>query len=95
MATTIGIGGAHARGSVHDQLTGGKSDVAGRVFQLLLLLSLGISISVLLVLFYDVLVEGAGVFSVRAESFLSGGLRSKAATSGVFQAIKGHVIVHG
>ena len=89
MATTIGIGGEHARASVHEQLTGGKRDTSGRIFQLLLLLSLGVSLGVLAVLFYDVLVEGLGVFTHRAESFLSGSLRSKAAASGVFQAIKG------
>ena len=43
----------------------------------------------LAILFYDVFIEGVGVFSDRAESFLSGGLRSNAAASGVFQAIKG------
>jgi phosphate transport system permease protein len=89
MASTIGIGGERAGASVRDQLTGGKADTSGRIFQLLLLLSLGISLSVLAVLFYDVLVEGVGVFSRRAESFLSGGLRSTADASGVFQAIKG------
>ena len=89
MASTIGIGADYARGSVHDQLTGGKRDASGRVFQLLLLLSLGVSLLVLATLFYDVLVEGVGVFSGRAESFLRGGLRSQAAASGVFQAIRG------
>jgi phosphate transport system permease protein len=89
MATTIGIGAEHARGSVRDQLTGGERDHSGRIFKLLLWLSLGFSLSVLAVLFYDVLLEGVGVFSTRAESFLSGGLRSSAAASGVFQAIKG------
>ena len=89
MATTIGVGAEYARGSVRDQLTGGTRDHSGRVFQLLLLLSLGFSLGVLAVLFYDVLIEGVGVFTGRAESFLSGGLRSTAAASGVFQAIKG------
>ena len=89
MAATIGIGADHARGSVRDQLTGGQRDYAGRAFQLLLLLSLGVSLVVLASLFWDVLVTGTTVFTDRADSFLSGGIRSKAATSGVFQAIKG------
>jgi len=89
MATTIGVGAEYARGSVRDQLTGGKRDHSGRLFQFLLLLSLGISLGVLFVLFYDVFVDGVGVFSSRAESFLSGGLRSKADASGLFQAVKG------
>ena len=37
MATTIGVGAEYARGSVRDQLTGGKRDHSGRIFQLLLL----------------------------------------------------------
>ncbi|MFL6207116.1 MAG: phosphate ABC transporter permease PstA [Acidimicrobiales bacterium] len=89
MATTIGIGAEHARSSVRDQLTGGRRDTSGRLFQVLLLASLGVSLLVLTVLFYDVLVEGVGVFSSRAESFLRGGLRSRAAASGVFQALRG------
>ena len=87
--TTIGVGAEYARGSVRDQLTGGKRDHSGRIFQLLLLLSLGVSLGVLIVLFYDVFVDGVGVFSSRAEDFLSGGLRSTADGSGLFQAIKG------
>ncbi|MET0902984.1 MAG: phosphate ABC transporter permease PstA [Acidimicrobiales bacterium] len=89
MATTIGVGAEYARRSVRDQLTRGKRDHTGRIFQLLLWLSLGFSLGVLAILFYDVFIEGVGVFSDRAESFLSGGLRSSAAASGVFQAIKG------
>jgi len=89
MAATVGIGADHARRSVRDQLTGGQRDHSGRVFQLLLLLSLGVSLVVLASLFWDVLVTGTSVFTSRAESFLTGGIRSKAATSGVFQAIKG------
>jgi phosphate transport system permease protein len=89
MATTIGVGAEYARGSVRDQLTGGRRDHSGRIFQLLLLLSLGVSLGVLIVLFYDVLVDGVGVFSARAQDFLSGSLRSTADASGLFQAIKG------
>jgi phosphate transport system permease protein len=89
MATTIGIGADHARSSVRDQLTGGRRDASGRLFQVLLLASLGVSLLVLAVLFYDVLLQGVGVFSTRAESFLRGGLRSQAAASGVFQALRG------
>ena len=89
MASTIGIGAEYAAGRSREQLTGGRRDHSGRIFQLLLWLSLGFSLGVLAVLFYDVLIEGVGVFSTRAESFLSGGLRSSAAASGIFQAIKG------
>ena len=87
--STIGIGGEAARGSVRDQLTGGKADPAGRTFRLLLLISLGISVGVLATLFVDVVSTGASVFTDRFESFWEGGIRSKAATSGISQAVRG------
>lgn len=89
ITSTIGTGGTAAAASVREQLTGGKADVRGSVFRLLLLLSLGVSLAVLAVLFYDVGTTGAGVFSERAEAFLSGGLRTKADAAGLFQAIRG------
>ena len=57
----------YARGSVRDQLTS-EARNSGRIFQLLLLLSLGISLGVLVILFYDVFVDGVGVFSNRAQA---------------------------
>ncbi len=89
LATTIGAGGEAARRRVHDQLTGGKSDVSGAIFRILLLLSLGVSLVVLAVLFTDVFTTGSSVFTSRAESFLSGGIRQRAETAGIFQAIRG------
>lgn len=89
LPSTIGSGGQLARRSVHDQLTGGRSDPAGRVFRVLLLASLGVSLAVLAILFYDVLSTGSTVLSTRAESFLSGGIRQTAARAGIFQAIRG------
>jgi phosphate transport system permease protein len=87
--STIGVGGGAARDVVRQQLTGGKRDVGGQLFRVLLLLSLGISLAVLVVLFYDVLSTGSTVFANRFESFMDGGVRSKAATSGISQAIRG------
>lgn len=87
--STVGVGGADAAASVREQLTGGKADVRGLVFRLLLLGALGVSLVILAVLFADVGSTGATVFTDRAESFLSGGLRTKAASAGVFQALRG------
>lgn len=89
LTTTLGHGGAVASASVRDQLTGGKADIRGLLFKLLLLASLGVSMAVLATLFVDVGTTGATVFSTRAESFLSGGLRTKADAAGVFQALRG------
>lgn len=87
--TTVGTGAQAATRSVREQLTAGKVDVKGIAFKLLLLASLGVSIAVLASLFLDVGTTGATVFTTRAESFLSGGLRTKADAAGVFQAIRG------
>lgn len=87
--STIGTGGEVARRSVREQLTGGSSDAAGVAFRLLLLLSLGVSLLVLAILFQDVISTGSGVLSTRAESFLSSGLRGTAARAGIFQALAG------
>ncbi len=89
LPTTIGAGGDVARRRVHEQLTAGKLDVRGQVFRILLLLSLGISLAVLAVLFYDVVTTGSTVFSTRAESFLEGGVRQQADRAGISQAIRG------
>jgi phosphate transport system permease protein len=89
VTTTIGAGGQAASERVREQLTTGRADIRGLLFKLLLLASLGVSISVLASLFLDVGTTGATVFSTRAESFLSGGLRTSADRAGVFQAIRG------
>ncbi len=89
MISTIGVGGDAAVRRVETELTGSHRDVSGLVFKLLLLLSLGLSLAVLVALFADVISTGTTVFADRAESFLSGGLRTKAETAGVFQAIRG------
>jgi phosphate transport system permease protein len=87
--SSIGMGGATARDVVHGQLSGGKGDHTGRLFQVLLLLSLGVSMAVLAALFIDVISTGISVFTDRFQSFWEGGVRSKAETSGISQAIRG------
>jgi phosphate transport system permease protein len=89
LTTTLGAGGERAAADVREQLTGGKADVRGVIFKLLLLASLGVSLAVLASLFIDVGTTGSSVFTSRAESFLSGGLRTNADRAGVFQAIRG------
>ncbi len=89
LTTTVGAGGQRAADDVREQLTGGKADVRGVIFKLLLLASLGVSLAVLAALFVDVGTTGAGVLTERGESFLSGGLRTSADRAGVFQAIRG------
>jgi len=89
--TTIGAGGEAAASAVRAQLTTGRFDPKGTAFKVLLLASLAVSIGVLAVLFLDVGTSAAPVFQTRAESFLSGGLRTSADAAGVFQALRGTV----
>ena len=89
LTSTLGAGGDAAAKSVQEQLTAGKADITGTIFRLLLLASLGVSLAVLASLFIDVGSTGATVFQDRAESFLSGGLRTSASAAGVFQALRG------
>jgi phosphate transport system permease protein len=89
MTSSVGIGGEVAAASVRAQLTSGRADVRGAAFRALLLLALGVSLAILTVLFVDVITTGSSVFEGRAESFLSGGLRTNAAAAGVFQAVRG------
>jgi phosphate transport system permease protein len=88
-ATTIGVGAEIAGRSVEEQLTRGGADRTGFAFRLLLLASLGISLTILATIFIDVISTGAGVFSDRAQDFLSSGIRTNAQAAGIFQAIRG------
>ena len=89
LTSSIGIGGEAAVERVEKQLKGGRADVTGRIFQILLQLALGLSVLVLVVLFVDVFTTGTGVLTSRGEEFLGGGLRTSAEKAGVFQAIRG------
>lgn len=87
--TTVGTSGRVASEAVRERLTAGKADVKGIAFKAVLLGSLGVSIAILASLFFNVVSTGGPVLTSRAESFLSGGLRTSADAAGVFQAIRG------
>lgn len=75
--------------AVHARLRGQKTDVAGLVFRLLLLLALTLTVVILGVLLVDVVTGGWSVLSTRLGSFLNGTLRSQAEDAGVFQGLRG------
>jgi phosphate transport system permease protein len=75
--------------SVNRQLTGGKADVAGRTFDVLLKLALGASVLILFVLVYDVYTTGSSVLTTRLEDFLAAPLRSQPEDSGIAQGLRG------
>ncbi len=91
VSSPLSVGGSQATRSVRAQLTGGRRDFGGTAFRLLLLASLSTALFVLGVLLFDVMSEGAGVFTgTRLRTFLYEGIvRPDADKAGVFQAIRG------
>lgn len=75
--------------TVNRQLTGGKADVAGRLFETVLKLALGAAVLILLVLVYDVYTTGSSVLTTRLEDFIAAPLRSQAEESGIAQGLRG------
>ena len=80
---------AITRDAVRRQLEGGRLDIAGLVFRVLLLLALVVSIGILVVLLVDVWTGGWPVLSTRFGDFMTGVLGSTPERSGVWQGIRG------
>ena len=87
--SSAGVGAANVRAG----LTGGRRDVTGTLFQVLLLASLLFSLAVLLVLVVDVLEKALPVFADRGIGFLTSPLSSNPAKAGVGQGIIGTVVL--
>jgi phosphate transport system permease protein len=78
---------------VAEQLRGGRFDVAGIAFRLLLMASLLVTVAVLFVLLQDVLSTAWSVITGSLGDFLSNGRSSAAARSGVSDALKGTITI--
>ncbi|MDP2350721.1 MAG: phosphate ABC transporter permease PstA [Chloroflexota bacterium] len=91
--TTIGSSAGAVGASVRASLTGSRRDVAGTVFQVLLLASLLFSLAALLVLVVDVLGKAIPVFGDRGLGFLTSPLSSNPAKAGVAQGIVGTAVL--
>ena len=89
LTTPAGYSGAVVPDQVRRQLTGRRSDVAGRLFQVLLVGTLVVSIGVLAVLVVDVVGTGEGTLTGRLGDFLGGTLRSAPGDSGILQGLRG------
>jgi phosphate transport system permease protein len=87
--STPAVGAAAGASAVRAGLTGGRADVRGRVFQVLLLSCLGLALLVLAVLVVDVVTGGWEVLSSRLGDFLTGRLSSRPARAGVAQGLAG------
>lgn len=75
--------------SIGRQLTGGRLDIAGRAFTVLLQVALGLSVVILAVLVYEVVSGGSSVLTERLGDFLTGSLASQPDASGLSQALRG------
>jgi phosphate transport system permease protein len=74
---------------VRRQLTGRRTDTAGRAFQGLLIVAVAASIAVLGVLVFDMVNTGSGTLTGRLGDFLTGSLRSQPGDSGILQGLRG------
>lgn len=79
----------HVRASVERALKGGKSDVFGRVFQLLLVAALASSVLILVVLLVDMINTASPVLTSRFVDFLDGSMKSQPGSSGIRQGLVG------
>jgi len=89
LTTPAAYSGTVVPEQVRRQLTGSRSDVAGRAFTALIFAALAASIVILAVLVYDMVSTGEGTLTGRLGDFLSGSLRSQPDTSGVLQGLRG------
>lgn len=89
ISSPASIGPDAARRTMERALTGGRKDISGRVFQVVLLSSLVICLLVLTVLVVDMFTTARPVLSGRLGSFLDGALRSQPERSGIRQGLVG------
>ena len=89
VTTPAAYGGDAAAAAVRRQLTGSRTDVAGRTFQAVLIAALALSLITLVVLVYDMAVTGSGTLTGRLGDFLTGSLGSQPETSGILQGLRG------
>lgn len=75
--------------SVRADLTGGKLDLAGRAFTILLQAALGLTLLILAVLLWDVVSTGSETLTERLGDFLTTKMGSQAEASGLAQGIRG------
>ena len=87
------IGSTATAGSVALSLRRTRPDIAGTVFQVLLLLSLLFSLAVLAVLITDVLVTAMPVFQSRGVDFLTSPLSSDPSKAGIVQGLFGTFMI--
>jgi phosphate transport system permease protein len=89
ITTPLGYSGEIVPEQVRRQLTGRRSDLAGRAFVILIFSALTLSVVILAVLVYDMVSTGEPTLTGRLGDFLTGSLRSQPGESGVLQGLRG------
>jgi phosphate transport system permease protein len=89
LTTPATYGAGVAADQVRRQLTGRRTDVAGRLFHALLVAALAASILILAVLVAEMVRTGQGTLTGRLADFLTGSLRSQPEVSGILQGLRG------
>jgi phosphate transport system permease protein len=88
--TTVSSSGAPTtRAQVEAALRGERTDVRGRIFEIVLLSSLFVSLLILAVLVFRILGDGASVYTDRGVEFLEGRLSSDETRAGISQGLIG------
>ena len=86
---------AQVRSTVELALQGSKRDVAGRIFQAALLLSLLVSLLILIVLLATTLVDAWPVLSTRLGDFVTSNVSQLDSRAGVRQGVVGSLVLIG
>jgi phosphate transport system permease protein len=91
LVTRLSTGPEHAAADVAKRLKEGRADTSGRIFKLVLITCLGLSMLFLAVLLVDQVVKGWDPLSSRLGAFLNGTLKSRPDDPdiGVFQGLWG------
>jgi phosphate transport system permease protein len=79
--------------AVRQRLTGRRADIKSLAFQVFLLLSLLTCLAMLGILLVDVIASGWSTYQERAGEFLTNGLSTSAARAGVWQGIRGSLMI--
>jgi phosphate transport system permease protein len=89
LTTPLGYSGAIVPEQVRRQLSGSRTDLAGRVFVVLIILATAASVFILAVLVYDMWSTGEGTLTGRLGDFLTGSLTSQPEDAGLLQGLRG------
>ncbi|MCB0952860.1 MAG: phosphate ABC transporter permease PstA [Microthrixaceae bacterium] len=89
MSNPATVGSTAATERVRRSITGGKADVKGTIFMLLMLMALLMSVVILAVLVIDMVTQGRTVLTERLGDFVTGSMSSQPEASGILQGLRG------